>query len=160
MVVSPCYWIRYPTISSHGTITAHLLFFFLYCVGGVRMSLLGMQATTGHIVSALDDWWVWSSWNENWQGKLKYSEKTSPSAILSITDPTWPEVGSNTCSNIGKPLTNRLRYGMASYSLYMLDNRSLLYLGLSIFTPIPLSLVACKKILAVVLWHLYSLPKI
>jgi hypothetical protein len=27
-----------------------------------------------------DGWWVWSSrWNENWQGKPKYSEKSCPS---------------------------------------------------------------------------------
>jgi hypothetical protein len=28
-------------------------------------------------------------WNENWQGKLKYSEKTCPRATLSTTNPTW-----------------------------------------------------------------------
>jgi hypothetical protein len=34
-------------------------------------------------------WWlrrIW--WNEDWQGKLKYSEKTCPSATLSTTNPT------------------------------------------------------------------------
>jgi hypothetical protein len=30
-------------------------------------------------------WWLWSSWwNEDWQGKPKYSEKTCPSAMLMI----------------------------------------------------------------------------
>jgi hypothetical protein len=43
---------------------------------------------------------VWSSrWNENWQGKLKYSEKTCPSATL----PTWLDLESNTGRRGGKP---------------------------------------------------------
>jgi hypothetical protein len=43
------------------------------------------------IVPATDDrwWWLWRNWwNEDWQGKPKYSEKTCPSATLSITNPT------------------------------------------------------------------------
>jgi hypothetical protein len=53
-------------------------FFFLVSWGGVRLSPLGTSATNWPIVPAPDDrWWVWSSrWNENWQGKPKYSEKT------------------------------------------------------------------------------------
>jgi hypothetical protein len=39
---------------------------------------------------------VWSSrWNEDWQGKLKYWEKTCPSATLSTINPTWHDLGSN-----------------------------------------------------------------
>jgi hypothetical protein len=62
--------------------------------GGVRLSPLGTSATNWLIVPAPDDrWWVWSShWNENWQGRPKFSEKTCPSAILSIPSPidlTW-----------------------------------------------------------------------
>jgi hypothetical protein len=34
-----------------------------------------------------DDFWS-NWWNENWQGKRKYSEKTYPSATLSTTNPT------------------------------------------------------------------------
>jgi hypothetical protein len=44
------------------------------------------SATNWPIVPAQDNiwWWMWSSWwNENWQGKQKYSEKTCPSAICS-----------------------------------------------------------------------------
>jgi hypothetical protein len=47
------------------------------------------------IVPAPDDrwWWLWSSrWNEDLQGKPKYSEKTCPSATLSTTNPTWPGI--------------------------------------------------------------------
>jgi hypothetical protein len=28
-------------------------------------------------------------WNENWQGKQKYSEKTYPNATLSVTNLIW-----------------------------------------------------------------------
>jgi hypothetical protein len=45
-----------------------------------------------------------SRWNENWQGKPKYSEKTCPSATLSI-NPTWPDLGSNPGRRGGKPAT-------------------------------------------------------
>jgi hypothetical protein len=64
------------------------------------------------IVPAPDDrWeWLWSSWwNEDWQGKPKYSEKTCPNATLSTTNPTWPNPGRRG----GKPATNHLSYGMA-----------------------------------------------
>jgi hypothetical protein len=78
-----------------------------YCLvswGGVRLSQFGTSATNWPIVPAHDDrwWWMWSSrWNENCQGKPKYSDKTCPSANLSITNPKWPNLSSN-------PATNRL----------------------------------------------------
>jgi hypothetical protein len=68
------------------------------------------------IVPAPDDrWgWFWSNWwNEDWQGKPKYSEKTCPSATLSTTNATWPDPGSNPSRRGGKPATNRLSYGAA-----------------------------------------------
>jgi hypothetical protein len=68
------------------------------------------------IVPAPDDrwWWLWSTWwNENWQGKQKYSEKTCPSATLSTTNPTWPDLRSNPGRHGGKPATSRLGYGTA-----------------------------------------------
>jgi hypothetical protein len=41
-------------------------------------------------------WWLWSNrWNEDWQGKPKYSEKTCPSGTLPKTNPTWSDTGSN-----------------------------------------------------------------
>jgi hypothetical protein len=62
--------------------------FFIFSWGGVRLSPLGPSATNCPVVPAPDDEWVWSIWwNENWQGKLKYSEETCPSAILSTTNP-------------------------------------------------------------------------
>jgi hypothetical protein len=57
-----------------------------------------------------DRWgWLWSNWwNEDWQGKPKYSEKTCPSATLPTTNPTWPDLGSNPGRRGGKPASNRM----------------------------------------------------
>jgi hypothetical protein len=59
-------------------------------------------------------WWrIW--WNEDWQGKPKYSEKTCPSATLFTTNPTWPDPGANPDRRCGKPATNRFSYGAAKF---------------------------------------------
>jgi hypothetical protein len=59
-------------------------------------------------------WWWRILWNEDWQGKPKYSEKTCPSATLSTTNPTWPDPGSNPGRRGGKSATNPLSYGAAN----------------------------------------------
>jgi hypothetical protein len=46
-------------------------------------------------------------------GKQKYSEKTYTSATSPTTNSTWPGLSSNTSRCGGKPVTNRLCYGMA-----------------------------------------------
>jgi hypothetical protein len=59
-------------------------------ISGVGLSPLGTAATNRPIVQAPDvRWgWLWSNWwNEDWQGKPKYSEKSCPSATLSTTIP-------------------------------------------------------------------------
>jgi hypothetical protein len=57
---------------------------------------------------------LWSNWwNEDWQGKSKYSENTCPNATLSTTNPTRPEPGTNPGRRGGSPATNRLSYGAA-----------------------------------------------
>jgi hypothetical protein len=71
---------------------------------GVRPSPLGTPATTGPITSAPSG----SRWNENWEGKPKYSEKTCSSATSSIINPAWPDLGSNPGCRDEKPSTNRL----------------------------------------------------
>jgi hypothetical protein len=54
---------------------------------------------------------MWSSWwNEIWQGKPKYSEKTCPSVTSSITNLTWHDVGSNSGRRGGKPATCSSNY--------------------------------------------------
>jgi hypothetical protein len=57
-------------------------------------------------------WWI-IRWNQDWQGKPKYSKKTCPSATLSTTNPTLPDPGSNPGRRGGKSATNRLSYGAA-----------------------------------------------
>jgi hypothetical protein len=92
-----------------------MLFKSFFIASGVGLSPL----YCGHfwpIVPAPDDgWgWLWSNWwNEDWQGKPKYSEKTCPSATVSTTNPTWPDPESNPGRRGGKPATNRLSYGAA-----------------------------------------------
>jgi hypothetical protein len=58
-----------------------------------------------------------SWWNENLQGKPKYSEKTCPSATLFTTNPTWPDLGWNPSRRDGKLATYRLNYDTASISV-------------------------------------------
>jgi hypothetical protein len=83
----------------------------------MRLSLLGTSGTNWPIIPAPDDrWlWLWSSRNENWRTKRKYSEKTCPSVTLSTTNPTWPDLVSNPGRRGGKPATNRLSYGCSVY---------------------------------------------
>jgi hypothetical protein len=56
----------------------------------VGLSPLGTTAISGLLYKPqmIDegDWSNW--WNEDWQGKPKYSEKTCPSATLSTINPT------------------------------------------------------------------------
>jgi hypothetical protein len=51
-------------------------------------------------------WRIW--WNEDWQGKPKYSEKTCLSATLSTTNPTWPDPGANPGCRSLRLVTDRL----------------------------------------------------
>jgi hypothetical protein len=64
--------------------------------GGVQLGPLGTAATD----CTCPGWRIW--WNEDWQGKPKYSEKTRPSATLSTTNPTWLDPGSNPGRRSGK----------------------------------------------------------
>jgi hypothetical protein len=95
------------------------LFWFLYRIansgGGVQT---GSTRHRSHLLfyCACPGWlWRWRiiRWNVNWQGNPKYSEKTCPSAILSTTNPTWPDPGLNPGCRGGKPATNCLSYGAA-----------------------------------------------
>jgi hypothetical protein len=51
--------------------------------------------------------------NGFWQGKLKYSEKTYPTATLSTTNPTCQTWAQTWAVAVGKPVTNCFSYGMA-----------------------------------------------
>jgi hypothetical protein len=96
---------------------------FLVSWGGVRLSPLGTSATNWPNVPTPDNrwWWIWSSpWNENRQGKAKYSEKTCPNSTLFTTNQTWADLGSNPGRRGGKPPTYRLSYGTALIVLLIL----------------------------------------
>jgi hypothetical protein len=59
-------------------------FFSYYWWGGTKS--LGTAATSGLLYKPqmIDEDGFWSNWwNNDWQGKPKYSEKTCPSATLS-----------------------------------------------------------------------------
>jgi hypothetical protein len=72
-------------------------FLFYYSWGWMRMGPLGTPAASGPILPASDiRWWVWSSrWNEDWEGNMKYSEKTYPITALSTINPTLRDVRRN-----------------------------------------------------------------
>jgi hypothetical protein len=50
-------------------------------------------------------------------GETEVLKKTFPSATLSTTNPTWPDLGSNPGRRDGKPVTNRVSCGTASNAL-------------------------------------------
>jgi hypothetical protein len=90
----------------------HVQMIYFNLCGGT----LGTAATYWHIVPAPDDrwWWLWRNWwNEDWQGKPKYSEETCPSATLPTTNPTCLDPVLNPIHRGGKPATNRLSHGAA-----------------------------------------------
>jgi hypothetical protein len=81
--------------------------FSLVSLGGVRLSPLGTSATNWPIVPALDDrWWMWVEHSMEWE----LAGEACPSATLSTTNPTWPDLGSKLGRRGGKPATNRLSY--------------------------------------------------
>jgi hypothetical protein len=90
-----------------------MLFFLFFKFLGVRWDWV--RLVRRQLIGPDDGlWWMWSSpWNENWQGKPKYSEKTCPSATSSTTNPPWTDLGSNSGSRREKPATNHLSYGTA-----------------------------------------------
>jgi hypothetical protein len=92
--------------------TVHnLINFFNSHSGG--WSPLGTSATEWPIIPAPGDY------DDGEFGGMKIgkgnqsTEETCPSAILSTTNPTWPDMGANPGRSGGKPATNRLSYGAA-----------------------------------------------
>jgi hypothetical protein len=76
--------------------------FFLFSWGGVRLNPLRSSVTNWPIVRGPVGRWIlriW--WNENWQGKPKYSEEACPSITLFTTNPTWLHPDSNPVAAVG-----------------------------------------------------------
>jgi hypothetical protein len=63
-----------------------------------------------------DDFWS-NWWNEIWQWRPKYSEKTYPNATLSTTKSHMMTQFRTPDLSSGKPATNRLSYGMVDYNI-------------------------------------------
>jgi hypothetical protein len=118
-------WIRLSVVRTDALNQKVLLFIV---ISGVGLSPLGTAATSGLLYKpqmidegdcgAIGEMKIGrgnrsTRRNEDWQGKPKYSEKTCPSATLSTTNPTWPDLGSNPGRRGGKLATNRLSYGAA-----------------------------------------------
>lgn len=89
-------------------ITSVLNFLCLWFSSLQHSNLLSLRGTLNLIILqccqcqdySVDD----GMWNENWQGKLEYLEKTCSSAILS-TNPTYPDLRLNPGHCGGKPAT-------------------------------------------------------
>jgi hypothetical protein len=97
------------------------IFFILLAGWDLRHQVL--RPLLAYCTAPNDRWvWLWRTWwNEDWQEKPKYSEKTCPSTTLSTTNPTWPDLCANTGRRGVKPATNRLSYG-AAFTLKILSN--------------------------------------
>jgi hypothetical protein len=82
-----------------------LLGFFNSNIGGGGWSPTGSTRHFGHQLAYctcfgwLRGWRIW--WNDDWQGKLKYSEKTCPSVTLSTTNPIWRDRARNRAAAVG-----------------------------------------------------------
>jgi hypothetical protein len=107
------------------------------------------------IVPAPDDRWGWlwrNWWNEDWQGKPKYSEKkTFPSATLSTTNPIWLNPGLIPGRRGWKPATNRLSYGANKpISMYMIYNHIYMHVYINkclFFSELRSNLMTLKQLL-------------
>jgi hypothetical protein len=79
-----------------------------------RFLLLFNDALNNMTVALIIAWWI--NTEHSVQLELaedsKNSENTCASAILSTTSPMFADLGSNPGSSEGKPVTNRLTYGM------------------------------------------------
>jgi hypothetical protein len=90
--------IFFASILSDVTYISVAVLHLLTCSSCIVPSTLGSLATIWPTVPATDGrcWSVWSNrWNENWQGKLKYS----------ATNPIWSDLGWNPGRFYGKPAT-------------------------------------------------------
>jgi hypothetical protein len=74
----------------------------------VRRSLIGLS----YQPRMIDDYEAFGVMRIG-RGNRSTRKKTCPSATLSTTNPTWPDLGSNPGRRGVKPATNRLSYGTA-----------------------------------------------
>jgi hypothetical protein len=82
-----------------------------YSVHSARQPLLAYCTCPGWL------WWWRIWWNEDWQGKPKYSEKTGPQCHFVHHKSHLLDPGSNPGRRDGKPATNRL--SRSDHSLFL-----------------------------------------
>jgi hypothetical protein len=86
--------------------------------GGVQLGPLGTAATNRPIVPTPGDYddgeFVW---NDDWQGKPKYSEKTCPSATLYTTNPTCPARARTRAAAVGSQRLTAWAHILMSFQL-------------------------------------------
>jgi hypothetical protein len=117
---------RYLPSPGSALTSIYITFLFLFISGaGMEPSPLLLRQRLGllyqpRMVDA-DDCGATCGINE-WQGKPKYLEETSPNAPLSTTNPTRLELGSNPGRLCVKPVTNHLSYGTVVFILNLLYN--------------------------------------
>jgi hypothetical protein len=111
--------LRWVQTNDTSTASFQALFFNSFSGGWSPTGLESNTAATDWPMVACTGWlWWWRIWwNEDWQGEPKYSEITCHSATLSTTNPTWPDPGPYPGRRGGKPVTNRLSYGVAFQAL-------------------------------------------
>jgi hypothetical protein len=132
-----------------------IIIIIIIIISGVGLSPLGTAATSGLLYKPQmrDEGWLWSNWwNEDWQGKPKYSEKTCPSATLSNTNPTRPDPGLKPGR---QPATNHLSYGAALLYIFSLN----VFVGESVNNNIVLLLSLTVNAYWIV-WQYYRFLKI
>jgi hypothetical protein len=91
-----CLWRRWWASFIHRLSSwSNFLFIFRFAVGGGLWLWLNARVTSATIwplVPAPDVRRVWSTlWNEKWQKKPNYPEKTCPNSSLSTINSTWPQ---------------------------------------------------------------------
>jgi hypothetical protein len=110
--------------------------FFLICIvgGGIKVHST-LRPPMAYCASPGWLWWWKNRWND-WQGKLKYSKKTCPSAALSTANPTCCPYA-NPGRYGGKPASNRLSYGTAQgvrkYALFLVS-KALIFFNFTHFS--------------------------
>jgi hypothetical protein len=98
-------------------VSKHHNFLLISLTGG--WSPTGSTRHVGHkLAYCICPGWLWERriwWNDDWEGKPKYSEKAFPNATLSTTNSTFcPDANSGLRG--GKTATNRLSYDTAFYA--------------------------------------------
>jgi hypothetical protein len=123
--VPVAHWGRNFEVIKTMEVDRNIIFLFIFNLynagGGVQLGFHSAPRPPIGLLCSLWWLWWWRNWyNDDWQEKPRYSEKTCLSAALSTTNPTCCPVA-NPDRHGGKLATNRLRYG-AAWNIIFLQN--------------------------------------